>query len=208
MLQEWRLGAALPESGSQTASCASPRPVRLTCQNDGTGVKQDPGQARRVWGRVRSARLGEGADGWGFPACASAANGYWPAALWIQAWHDSATAAASRSVRPSHAGGVLRSTGSGRGKAQTLTPPLFVAKNGRRDPSDTLGIGDRVDRDDLALDNGEAHDGEWPATDRDDCTGRPVHDSGSDDRARMARAWLATAAAPRITAEAAGRQAP
>src|SRR5262245_45502105 len=84
---------------------------------------------------------------------------------------------------------------------------LFVAKNGRGDPSDAFGIGDRVDLDDLALSDGETHYGEGPSTTVMTTPAAPFTSAGCRWAAGMARACPATAAAPRITWEAAGRAA-
>ena len=61
---------------------------------------------------------------------------------------------------------------------------------------DAFGVGDGVDLDDPALDDGEAHHGEWPSTDGDHCSGGSVHQGRPDQCAGIARAWRATAAAP------------
>jgi hypothetical protein len=60
---------------------------------------------------------------------------------------------------------------------------LFGGQNGCGHPSDALRIGDPVDRDDPALDDGEAKDRDRASTDGDDRSGRAVHERGRDQRA-------------------------
>ena len=59
-----------------------------------------------------------------------------------------------------------------------LTVQLFVAQDGGGDPADPFGVGDRVDLDDLAVDDGEPHDGEGLSTQGDDHAGCSVHQRG------------------------------
>lgn len=56
--------------------------------------------------------------------------------------------------------------------------PQFAVEHRRGDPPDALRIGDRVYLDDAAVDYREAHDGDRPAADGDDRSGRPVHERG------------------------------
>ena len=59
-----------------------------------------------------------------------------------------------------------------------LCDRLFVIENGRRDPSNTIWVGDRVDLDDLAPAYGEAHYCERPSAHGDDHSGRAVDQRG------------------------------
>lgn len=79
---------------------------------------------------------------------------------------------------------VRHRPGRGAASLHALVPstsrlPLLVAENGRGDPSDAFGIGDRVDLGDLALGYGETHDGEGPSTHSDDHSGCSVHEHGA-----------------------------
>jgi hypothetical protein len=67
-----------------------------------------------------------------------------------------------------------------------LVGRLLVLEDSRCDPADALGVGDRVDLDDLALGDSEAHHGHGLSTQSDDDSGRSVHQRGAqvDDRAR------------------------
>lgn len=56
---------------------------------------------------------------------------------------------------------------------------LLVGKDSRCDPADAFGIGDRIDLDDLSLDDGEADDGDLLPPCNDEHSGCSVHQRGS-----------------------------
>ena len=84
-----------------------------------------------------------------------------------------------------------------RSRSTLAYSPLFVAKPRGGEPLDTVGIGDRVDLDDLAVTNAE-----WPANELGDDAGlptrpaviRPCHFWGDSNQAAVAQAHQVLAA--------------
>ena len=85
--------------------------------------------------------------------------------------------------------GVQAQRDSGQSPVQPLSnrERLLAGENGRGDPADAFGVGDRVDLDDPALDHREAQYGKWPAVHGNDRSSCSVHQDRVEQRIERGR---------------------